>query len=229
MSESGSVALAIAGEEQKGAIQLLLDLEANGEVDAVSLNLTDPDLPYETWEALGRFLGSLDRRSRWYLGDWLNFGEAVYGEAASQGVEATTAERYNEAERVTGLDHGTLMNVRSVCARVARSRRREELGFWIHAEVAPLDPEEQIAWLDRAVAEGWTRAELRDAIRESKNPTPAGDGDPPSAPGEPVLSISERIELAARRVYHQAQATAAGQVLVPAEPWAQLREALGEE
>jgi hypothetical protein len=215
-------------EERHGAIQLLLSLEAEGKADEVSLTLTDPDMKIEAWEALGRFLGSIDRRARWYIGDWLIFGESVYGEDAAQGVESTTRERYDEAARTTGLDHGTLMNIRSVCAKVARSRRRKELGFWIHAEVSPLEPEEQSQWLQKAIDSGWTRNELRDAIREAKGGLPEPGPEPPPGPGA-MLTIGERIEHAARLIHQQAQPTPDGAYLVPAEPMMQLREALGEE
>lgn len=228
-TEVKGAALARVGSNDE-AIQLMLDLEKSGALDEVSLTLTDPDMRYDTWEALGRFLGSLDRRARWYIGDWLVFGEALFGEAASQGVEATQKERYSEAERVTGLDHGTLLNIRSICAKVAKSRRRPELGFWIHAEVAPLEPAEQIEWLDKAVAEGWTRNQLREAIRESLNPTPpAADPADDGEPGEPGLTLTERIEAAARQILTQAQPTRDHNFIVPEEPIVQLREALGEE
>ncbi len=215
-------------EGQTTAIQLLLDLEAAGAVDEVSLNLTDLDMPYQRWEDLGRFLGGLQRRTNWYLGDWLNFGEALYGQEASQGIDSTTKQRYDEAERVTGLDHGTLMNIRSICGRVARERRRSELGFWIHAAVAPLDPEEQIEWLQRAIDEGWTRVQLQDAIKEAKNPTPP-EPEPDGGGGGGGLTISERVEQAARLVWQQAQPTSDGSFLVPAESMSQLAAALGEE
>lgn len=219
----------VTTDVERGAIQLLLDLEREGKADEVSLVITDVDLPYETWEALGRFLGSIDRRSRWYIGDWLNFGEAIYGQDASQGVEATQAERYSEAERVTGLDHGTLMNVASICGRVARSRRRSELGFWIHAEVAALEADEQVKWLEIAVEEGLKRNELRDRIREATRPPAPDPSEDPPEEGEPRMTRAEVIEQAARRVYHQGQPTSEGGALVPAEPWAALTAALGEE
>ena len=230
MTEVKGAALArIADDGNKQAVQLLLDLETAGAIDAVSLTLTDPEMKYETWEALGRYLGGMQRRIQWYVGDWLNFGEALFGEAASQGIEATQKERYSEAERVTGLDHGTLQNIRSICGKVAKARRRPELGFWIHAEVAPLEPDEQIEWLQRAIDEGWTRNQLREAIREAKDP--AAD-DPPEDdrdPGEPGLTVTERIEAAARQILTQAQPTRDHNFIVPEEPIVQLREALGEE
>lgn len=213
-------------EVRQAAIQLLLELEAAGAADAVSLTLTDRDMPYQRWEDLGRFLGELDRRSRWYLGDWLNFGEEVYGEDSAQGTDSTLKERYDLAERVTGLDHGTLINIRTVCGKVARSRRRRELGFWIHSEVTALEADEQVEWLQRAIDEGWGKAELRAAIKEAKNP--AAPSDPGPAP-EPGLSLAERIENAARLVYHQSQPDSDGNYIVPPEPMAQLAAALGEE
>lgn len=207
---------------------LLVELESTGAADEVSLTLTDMDMPYERWESLGRFFGSLDRRIRWYIGDWLNFGEAIYGEQSAQAVEATVADRYDVAERITGLDHGTMMNIRSVCGRVARSRRRVELGFWIHAEVAALEADEQDAWLQRAVDEGLSKSDLRAAIRETKG---LAKGKEPAEPAEggDGLTPADRIEHAARLVYQTGQPTTEGDVLVSAEVWAQLGAALGEE
>lgn len=222
--------LAVAGEPQTQAIQLLLDLEQTGALDEVSLTLSDPDMSFERWEDLGRFLGGIDRRARWYIGDWLNFGEALFGDQAAQGVEATPAERYSEAERITGLDHGTLMNIRSVCGKVPRTVRRKELGFWIHAEVAKLDHDEQVVWLQRTIDNGLTKSDLRQAIRDEKNPPnndTRNDGDDGGNP--PAISIAERIETAARLVYEQGQNNSDGDFVVPATAWAQLRAALGEE
>lgn len=215
----------LALPDHQGAIQLLLALEAEGAVDEVSLTLSDPDMPYERWEALGVFLGNLDRRSRWYIGDWLNTGEELYGHDASQGIDDTTKTRYSEAERVTGLDHQTLLNIRSVCGKVPKERRRKELGFWIHQEVAPLEPADQENWLAQAIDEGWTRSQLRDAIRGID---PGNDPPDPPPPGEPGLTRAELLDEAARRVFHQSQPTPDGGATVPPEPWAALKAALGE-
>lgn len=218
-------------EVERGAIQLLLDLEAEGKADDTSLTLTDPDMEYDTWEALGRFLGSVDKRARWYIGDWINFGEALFGHEAAQGIEATTKERYSEVERVTGLDHQTLLNIASVCSRVKKAVRRRELGFWIHQEVAALEPDEQASWLQRAIDEGWTTRELRQMIREANKPPDDGDGTPPRASRrEAAESLTERLLAAAEMVDEQAQSAGAGSGwLVPDEPMAQLRAALGKE
>lgn len=218
-----SAALAI--EEEAGCL-LVLRGDADGRAWAVALggtwlDLDDPDLPFQAWQEVGRRLGDIDRASRWWLGDWLLRGEILYGEDAAQGVDDLHS-RYDLALRVTGLDQGTLMNVSSVCRRVPRSRRREELGFWIHAEVAALEPEEQVEWLDRAVVNRWTRNELRDAIRgrAREDPEPGWMGD--------SLTRAERLEAAARLVWRQGRADGAV-ATVPIEAWRRLGAALGEE
>jgi hypothetical protein len=46
------------------------------------------------------------------------------------------------------------MNMAYVAGRFAPERRRAELSFSHHAEVAALAPDEQEEWLDRAQASG---------------------------------------------------------------------------
>lgn len=214
---------ALVPVDEQHAIQYLIDLEKAGGIDAVSLTLTDLDMPYERWEDIGRFLGSLDRRTRWYIGDWLNFGEAIFGEEAAQAVEATVADRYDLAERVTGLDHQTLVNIRNVCANIAKTRRRSELGFWIHQEVSALEADEQEQWLARAVDEGLTKSQLRALVRGTEPTEPGEPGDPGNG-----LRPDEQLREAAKRVYHQAQTADDGSAVIPPEPWASFCAALGE-
>lgn len=140
------------------ALQLLAELEKSGAITETSLQLP-LDLPFDQFEAIITMLGQLHRTSAWTLGDALNFGEKVYGET------------YAQATVWSGLAEQTLINYASVCGRVPRSRRRKELPFSVHSEVAWLDPAEQKEWLGKAAAGRWTRAHLRDAMapmREAK-------------------------------------------------------------
>lgn len=219
-----STAIALPDDRQ-GALELLIALERSGHADEVGLELTDPDMPYERWEAVGRMFGDVDRRLRWYLGDWLNFGEAVYGHDAAQAVEGTISERYDLAGRVTGLAVQTLMNYSSVCARVPRRVRRVELPFSVHEAVANLSAEEQTNWLERAVQSGWKREDLRREIREAKG---LGSGDSGGGNLE-RLTRAEQIEYAAEQVYQQGQPNADGRYEVPPESWHVLATALGHE
>ncbi len=210
-----------------GAVELIVQLERDGALTPIGLNLTGRDMSYEHWEALGRLLGTIDRASRWWIGDFLNFGEEIFPEEYAQGVESSVAERYSEAERITGLDPQTLMNIRSICGRVPVSRRRVELGFWIHAEVAPLEPDEQVSWLQTAIDKSWTRATLRDAIRETKNPSQPVDPAPPRE--GTFVSPHEQLQKAARTVWGLCEPHPGGGYLVPAEAMSQLVSALGED
>lgn len=210
------------------AMQLAFDLGAMP--TATSLDITNPDLDFEGWQNIGRSIGFVGAAWQWWVGDWLNFGEELFGEESAQAVEATTQERYSIAERITGVEHGTMMNIRSICAKVARSRRIAGLSFWVHAEVAALEPDEQTEWLKQAVEEGWNRDALRTAIKTAKHPPAEDDDDGGGAGGgDEGLTISERIEQAARLVFHQSQSTSDGSFLVPPEPMMQLAAALGEE
>jgi len=139
---------------------LVLELEQAGALTATSLTLTDPDLPYDTYEALAHFFGRVNRASLFWIGDLLLFGERVYGESYAQAAEAT------------GLAPQSLMNTVSVCKQVPKTRRRPNLSLSMHQEVAPLEPAEQKEWLKRAETEGWTRGQLRGELRAQRNGEP---------------------------------------------------------
>jgi len=197
-------------------------------VHLLGLRLSDTRMTFEEWQGIGRILGVGRRWFAFALGDWLNFGEAIFGEDAAQAVEGFPADRYDIAHRITGLEEGTLRNYSSVCGRVALDRRRVELDFGHHEAVAALEPDEQAHWLQRAVDEAMPRDELRRSIREERHPAASANGDGPSR-GEVVLSRHDRLELAARAVFQTWQAAGDGSYIVPGESAARLIEALGEE
>lgn len=198
-----------------------------GSLSFVGLTLTDVDLPYDEWEEIGRKLGHVHRWSAFALGDWLNFGTAVYGEEAFNATEGTIGDRYDLATRVTGLAYRTLVNYASICGRIAVSRRRVELPFSTHEPVAALPPDEQAVWLQRAVDHSWTKHELRSAVENGYDPNPEPT-PPPARVLDPPQTPHDRLAEVARRVFHQGQVRGST-VEVPIEPWRQLAEALGEE
>lgn len=211
------------------AAQLAFGLGAD--LTPVSLTLNNPSISYIDWENIGRCIGFVGNAWQWWVGDWLNFGEMKFGEESAQAVD-TQESRYDIAKRITPVDQGRLQNIRSVCGRVAASRRRVELTFSHHEEVAALDPEEQVVWLQRAVTNQLTRAELRQAIRDEKNPPePDPDPVPPANGGDDGdgPTRTEQLLKAAQLVYQQAQSTSDGAYLVPQSAMAQLAAALGED
>jgi hypothetical protein len=127
-------------------------LGVQGKITAVSLTLPK-HLTYDQWAAIGPRIARVKRFTSWAISDWLNYGEARYGETYAQAVEAT------------GFQPDYLAILKYVASRVDPSRRRESLPFGHHRLVASLEPEEQEKFLQEAESNGWTHDELRQAIR----------------------------------------------------------------
>jgi hypothetical protein len=132
-------------------MSLLADLELSGAITETSLVLP-PDVPYDQCEALAHMLGRTRNMTAWCLGDLLNYMEREHGET------------YAQASVITGLAPQTLMNYTSTCSRIPRSRRKSNVPFSIHSEVAWLTPEEQDRWLGIASQQGWTREVIREEL-----------------------------------------------------------------
>ena len=134
-------------------------LQIPGRVTAVGLELP-PELQYHQWAEIGHTLNRVGRGLQWWIGDWLNYGERTYGEAYSQAIDAT------------GYDYVTVSHMAYVSSRVEFCRRRQNLSWSHHAEVAPLEPDEQDKFLNLAEREGLTSKELRGRKRSALNPPP---------------------------------------------------------
>jgi DNA methylase len=132
-----------------------------GEISATALVL-DRSLSFEQWEAVGRTFDNIGGGLLWWIGDWLNYGEKNYGETYSQALDFTNYE------------YQTLMDARWVAGKVEISRRRENLPWSHHKEIAALPPAEQDEWLDEAEPDTpdgkpkLSRNSLRRAIKEKK-------------------------------------------------------------
>ncbi len=114
-------------------------------------------LTFETWERAGVRLSGVVDSSTWCLGDWLVYGKHYF------------PDRYHRAIRAAGLQYQTLRNYAWVSRRFPLERRRPQLSFQHHAEVASLPIEEQDWWLDRAEQGMWTTKQLRNHIRDEQN------------------------------------------------------------
>jgi hypothetical protein len=126
----------------------------------------DQDLEHPEWVVVGHQFGATSRVSNWWIGDWVEYGEAKWG------------EKYVEASRITGYDVKSLRNIAYVARQVDLSRRRDKLRWSHHAEVAGLEPEEQDRWLDRCLADRLSVADLRIELRSSQRiAETAADGD----------------------------------------------------
>lgn len=158
----------------KGGLELLVELEQAGALTPTGLDLPE-GISFDTYEALMGMLGQVHRSASWLIGDALAYGEQVFGESYAQAAEATQ------------LAPQTLMNLCSVARRVPPSVRRASLPFSSHALVASLKPREQAKWLKQAEQEGWTRAQLAQALKDL----------PPEVGKQSVRDLARAVWLAA--------------------------------
>lgn len=114
------------------------------------------DLSYDHWERIGRQLQIAGLAIQWWIGDWLVFGEHKW------------REKYAQAVIVTGRSEQTLMNYAFVSRSISPSRRRENVDFSTHAEVAGLDEEDQERILSKAASEGATKRQVRREAEKAK-------------------------------------------------------------
>lgn len=132
-------------------------LEAAGaKVTETALVLSDPEILWEDYERLGRFLGQMERSCVWWMADLIIYGEDIFG------------HRFAQIDEALGVAPQTISNRVSVARKIPPNRRRASLPFGTHAEVAYLDPRERDLWLDRAERGQWTRDRLRQEIRKAR-------------------------------------------------------------
>ena len=118
------------------------------------------DLPETIGSAEWREIGSgLAREQRaadveWRIGDWA---------ARADGDLATLAE----ATAIVRESSGNLRKFVAAARAYPPIRRRTGVAFFMHLEAAALPEADREALLDCAEAEHWTRAEMREAVREA--------------------------------------------------------------
>jgi predicted RNA-binding Zn-ribbon protein involved in translation (DUF1610 family) len=119
--------------------------------------LPSSELGYRDWRVEGRRIGVIGRGSDWWIGDWLLYGTAKWG------------ERYSEAAKLTGYDPKTLRNMRYVSSRFDVSLRRDDLTWSHHALLASLERDAQAYWLQRASEDRLSVADLRLELRAEQH------------------------------------------------------------
>lgn len=123
------------------------------EFTATALKI-EPGLKFDHWERLGEALKKTGQGVQFWIGDWIRYGEAEYG------------DKYNQAIAATGQTYQALADDVYVASNVDISLRNEKLSFNHHRAVAALKPIQQKKWLKRAEAEGWSYRELRREIEK---------------------------------------------------------------
>lgn len=164
---------------------------ADGSVvfDANSLTVLDPDLTFEVYESLFRSAYGVQSAAKFWIGDLINFGNGAYG------------ERYAQALSATDYKYDYLRQLAYVCRHVAKSRRRNNLSWSHHAEVASLEPRVQVEWFDAAEENGWSVEQLRQELRAAKTAAAEnGSGNGAVEPAEAApATLSARQTIDATR------------------------------
>lgn len=127
-----------------------------GRAHAVGLDLPD-GLTYSQWQGIGGTLQSVNRSVMWWIGDWLRYGERQWG------------ERYAAAIEETGYKYDALRNAKRVAERFSQTdRRRSDLAWSHHLEVAAMPDDQADMLLDLAQQGGMSAKELRTEVGKRK-------------------------------------------------------------
>jgi hypothetical protein len=110
---------------------------------------------FDDWAEVGKFIKRSNEAVQFWRGDWLNFGENNYEE---------WSQYFGKEEAA----YQTLANEKWVASRVPPSRRRENLSWSHHAEVADLESEEQELMLNMAEEHEMSVSTFRKAVRHYK-------------------------------------------------------------
>ena len=134
--------------------------------DDLPIKLTDVSLELaidttdDDWVRVGERLGMIQSASQWWIGDWLNDGEA------------NKRERYSEAVEITGLDLQTLYDSAWVASQFTQEMRNPAVSWTHHRAVAKkeITKAQKRKYLDHARSGGWTVRELKAEVRKDLGP-----------------------------------------------------------
>jgi len=112
------------------------------------------EISFDNWASIGPMLGKYSRAVAWAIGDWLNFGEAKWGEMYAQALDTT------------GLSLGRLRNLKYLAGAVPMTNRVSTLSLSHHEAVASFPIDRQSQLLRMATDYDLNRDELRAIVKE---------------------------------------------------------------
>ena len=125
-------------------------------VSTTGVEFIPEDLTEEEWSEAINAMRDLANVSQWTIGDLVNHAELVW------------KHTYEQMAAVTPYVVKTLREYAYVARNVDVSRRMDTLSFGHHHLIASKDNDEQKYWLNRAVENGWSVAEFRQALADDK-------------------------------------------------------------
>jgi hypothetical protein len=130
----------------------------NCELTPTDLKISDAVDIFE-WKQIGHKLCRCQAALQWWVGDWINHGEAAYG------------NKYKEAINIFGEEssggYGYTPEQLRVYASVANRvvKRLTTVSWSHHFIVAPMPTKEQQKWLSLSDKNKWTVKQLKEAIK----------------------------------------------------------------
>lgn len=121
-------------------------------VDKTSISFKR-DVTKDEWQKVFDACRHIEGCVQFWIGDLLKYREQKWG-------------MYNDVIEDSGYEKGTLKVIKSVCENVKPLIRINTLSFAHHQQVAPLVPEQQKEWLNKASENKWSVRELKDEIRK---------------------------------------------------------------
>ena len=123
------------------------------------------------WVRMGTKLGHIAEVTPIAIAEWLMLGEDR---------EYMQRGKYDQAAQITGLAAGTLANYVTVYRKTESSHMCEDLNYQQRREIARLEPAQQEPWIKKAIKNDMTGKQLREAIQEKQDKTPAVLPEPES-------------------------------------------------
>jgi hypothetical protein len=143
------------------------------------------ELTFDEWKALAASIGRAARSVAFVVGDWLVYGQNLFGTDGFPD-RRVPSELYAIAAEATGMDTATLQNYAYVSRSVPYPLRSELLSWEHHRLLAKLPEGEIPGWIDACLAErkagrGMSTRRLRRSLNLGRVATDAdlepGEGD----------------------------------------------------
>ena len=123
-------------------------------VSKVGLTFNE-EMTFEEWEGIGLQLQLMHGSVGFWIADWYLFGERKYGEAKAMAASLD-------------MDYGTFRDYLWVARTIELSRRRDNVSFTSHKEIASAPKDKQDDLLDKADKENLSKTEVRGLVKDAQ-------------------------------------------------------------
>lgn len=150
-----------------------------GRFQITTLGFEMPDnVSIEEYRDLGALLFNMEGALQWSIGDWIV--------AAKAGEDSTYGTTYKEIMEQSDRSYSTVSKYKLVAERIEFFRRRKNLSYTHHSEIAQanISDKQRDKLLNDAEINNWTIKQLREAIADEQ-------GKPPTLSGLPIELAKE--------------------------------------